>query len=627
MHDGQNAESGLSLRLAIVLLLLFGGLAYVRSYGTPFFFDDVSAIVENPHIRQIWPLSESMSWPSQSPLAGRPIPAFTLAINYAISGSDVWSYHAMNHAIHLLCGLLLFFSTRLILTRAACPARTIDAFAFALASIWLVHPLLSEAVVYTIQRTELLMALFYLLTFFASLKHFEATKSRIGWVVLAVIASCLGMASKEVMVSAPLAVLLFDRAFVSGGFVAALRNRRFLYVGLFASWGILLALNLHGPRSESAGFTVNVSWWEYLLTQSGVLLHYVRLCVLPIGLTVSYDWPLATSLADVWLQGATVVLALAGTIWLLIRHPKIGWACVMFFLLLAPTSSFVPIASEIVAERRMYLPLIFVLALIGYCFRKYLTPRWAMIGGLLISCVLLIWTNFRVNDYRDELTIWQSALKVYPENAHALNGAGYVYLHRDQLSIAESYFRKAIERDPGLVFAYNNLGTTLMQQGKLDEAIAQYQQGIALRDAFPKAHNNLAIAYARKDHLEEAVVHFRKAIEYQPDLAPAYLNLGMALGRLKRFNEAEPVCRQATRLLTGQPKARAHFQLALCLASLGRLEEAITAVRQAIAIDPTDQQAHRLLAGLEARESEAEVPSPEDRRPPSPRSKPDTPSP
>src|ERR1700693_4167066 len=154
-------------KLAPLILIGAGLLAYGNTFRVPFIFDDHTAIVRNTHIRYLWPPWGARVTPAQTPVAGRPTVSLPLAINYAISGLNPWSYHAFNLIIHILNGLLLFGIVRRTLDREKAESGATGnsaGVALAIALIWLVHPLLTESVTYVVQRTELLMALFFLLT-------------------------------------------------------------------------------------------------------------------------------------------------------------------------------------------------------------------------------------------------------------------------------------------------------------------------------------------------------------------------------------------------------------------------------------------------------------------------------
>ena len=152
--------------LCAAALVLLGSLAYANSLDGVFVIDDFYTIVDNPDIRTPWSASLVRSSWGESAVLGRPLTALTFSINYALHGLDVRGYHVGNIAVHLLCALTLFGLIRRV--------RQSVVFAFVCASLWMLHPLNSEVVNYISQRTESMMALFYLLTIYASVRAHAA---------------------------------------------------------------------------------------------------------------------------------------------------------------------------------------------------------------------------------------------------------------------------------------------------------------------------------------------------------------------------------------------------------------------------------------------------------------------
>jgi protein O-mannosyl-transferase len=172
------------------------------------------------------------------------------------------------------------------------------------------------------------------------------------------------MACKESMVTAPVLVALYDRVFIFDSIKAAVKERWQLYAGLAFTWLVLALLVSSGPRIHSAGFSSGVSAWTYLLNQAVMIVRYLRLAVWPSSLVVNYGWPIPLTLGEVLPQALIVIALLVGTIAALMRRPPLGFLGATFFMTLAPTSSIVPIATEVGAERRMYLPLISIVVLV-----------------------------------------------------------------------------------------------------------------------------------------------------------------------------------------------------------------------------------------------------------------------
>jgi len=160
--------------LAAGLIVLAAVAAYHNSFAGIFLMDDVDAIVANRTIRQLWPIWEVLSPPCNGEtVGGRPLLNLTLAINYAVSGLDVWSYHAVNLVIHIAAALLLLGILRRTFLAPALRDRFGSAatpLALASALLWAVHPLQTESVTYIVQRAESLMGFCYLLTLYCVIR-------------------------------------------------------------------------------------------------------------------------------------------------------------------------------------------------------------------------------------------------------------------------------------------------------------------------------------------------------------------------------------------------------------------------------------------------------------------------
>ena len=182
------------------------GAAYCNSFGGPLIFDDEQAIVENPTIRQLWPLWQPLRPPAHGEtVTNRPLLNLSLALNYAVGGLAAWGYHAVNLAIHLAAALLLFGIVRRTLRLPArkgdsphsperpggghrpeavaahkadrpLPATAATGLALAVALLWAVHPLPTESVTYVVQRAESLAGLLYLLVLYGLIRATEGGK-------------------------------------------------------------------------------------------------------------------------------------------------------------------------------------------------------------------------------------------------------------------------------------------------------------------------------------------------------------------------------------------------------------------------------------------------------------------
>ncbi|HTO52198.1 MAG TPA: tetratricopeptide repeat protein [Myxococcota bacterium] len=571
-------------------LLLFGAIAgalYARSLPGPFFFDDTISIVENPHVRALWPLSQALGAPPQTSVAGRPLASLSFALSYYAFGLDPRGWRALNVALHTACGLLLFGLCRRALARTSDSslAQNAPALACAAALLWLVHPLATDAVAYVTQRTELLWSLAFLGALYAAERGFERERTgrpAHGWLAASALSIWIGVAAKEVMAAGPPLLLLYDRAFESGSLREAWRRHRALHAAAFASWLCLAVLVASGPRDATVGFALPISAASYALTQLGVIAWYLRLAFWPAPLVIAHDWPVASSVGDVWLGIAIVAPLFAATVWACVRKPQLGFLGAWFFAILAPTSSVVPIVSEIAAERRMYLPLAAVTVGIVVAAHELLRARALRgIRVALASAALLVLAGvsaLRLELYRSTSALWSQVLEIYPE--HRLRdqieqALGQELAHKGDLADALPHFTRATELRPDLASHWSDLGRARVIMGDLEAAATAYERAADLAPDDPMVQVDLGFVFARQKrwldaertleralvldpgnanarktlarvlvrrgeslvmdgNLEGAVPHFQRAVNLDPDFGAAQQDLGETLIRLQR---------------------------------------------------------------------------------------------
>ena len=340
--------------LAAVLLAAGILAAYHNTWHVPFLLDDEDSIVRNPSIRSF---ATALFPPTGSGItvSGRPLLNLSLALNYRLGGVEPAGYHAGNLLIHFAAALCLFGVVRRSLRLPSLAGRfraQATPLAWFAAAWWALHPLQTESVTYVIQRAESLMGLCYLFACYAFIRAVQGPSR--AWAGLACVAGLLGMAAKEVMASLPIVLFLYDRTFVCGTFRESWRRHRLLHLGLAAGWLLLVGMVIaSGGRGSTVGYA-RVTWLEYLATQGSGLMTYLSKAVMPVNLVFDYG-PIVEQRPAVVCAGVLAVLALlAVTLVLLKRRPAAGFLGAWFFLILAPTSSVIPVASQTLAEHRMY---------------------------------------------------------------------------------------------------------------------------------------------------------------------------------------------------------------------------------------------------------------------------------
>ena len=584
-------------RIAIVVSA--GILAYANSLSGPFIFDDDATVVENTQIRD-WHPSTSLFPGREAPTAGRPLVNASFAINYAVGGLQVRGYHVTNIAIHLLCGLALFGVVGRTLSLADIPTqlrdRAVD-LAFAVALVWIVHPLNTEAVDYITQRTESMMGLFYLLTLYWAIRAATQARSRRVPELLSVVCCAIGMACKESMVTAPLMVPLYDRVFVFDSWKRAFRQRWPLYAGLAATWIVLGALLWSGPRVYSAGFQAGISSWTYLLNETVMITRYLQLASWPRSLVLAYGEPRLLSVVDVLPYALIVGALLTATVLTFARSPKFAFPAAWFFITLAPSSSFVPVATEVGAERRMYLPLAGLIALLVVAIGSRVRRPVAGLVLAVVCAACIAGTAFRNREYRSALSIAEATFARWPTPfSETMVGTELAVAGRHDEAI--EHLRRAA---PEFSRAKYHLGGELFTAGKIDEAVEQLQAFITEKPMLLeviRARMMIGRAYVAEHKWRDAIEQFRLVLSMTTPAAEAHVTAtGLLADALFGQEEYADAVRYYRAFLRSRPNDVSGLtNLAIALSSLGKGDEALDVFRRAVDLQPTDVPARLNLA-------------------------------
>ena len=599
----------------VVLIVVLAIVAYANALPNGFVLDDVPIIVENPVIRDVGNLGTmfgSNYWSrGGAGLVGdstlyRPLTLFSYSVDHALWGIDSTAFHAMNVALHAVtCVLVYVLAMRLFASALI---------SFAVASIFAVHPIHTEAVTGIVGRAEILATLFVLAAFLLLRRQgvsdpSQRASSGAGWIRIVGGAALylLGLFAKESAVTLP-AILAADDWLRRRDVARQHGPRTGTGVARYGSLAVALGIYLvfrsqavTGGAQMWPGF-LGVPAFDRILTASRVLLEYVWMFVFPKTLLAHYwkrDVPIATSIAEPLVLLSVVVwiaIGVAAVRWR-DREPVLVFAIAWFFVTIAPVSNIAFPIGVGKAERILYLPSVGLTLVVGWALQRVQSRlRSPVVLQAVLACVLVALaarTYVRNKDWRDNLTLATAALSVSPRSPLMNDLAAGELFRRGDPRRATELLRIAVREAPDMALLQNHLGAAYHSQGLLDEAIVAFREAIRTTPTDASAYNNLGVAYRDKGMDADALAQFQAAIRINPNYADPHINIGSAHMQAGRFREAEAEFAAAVR--ADPLSASAHNALGAAYTALAQPDRAAEHFREALRLDPANVSARANL--------------------------------
>lgn len=607
--------------------------AYSNSLYGEFLFDDANAIVDNGTIRDLSNLPLVLAAPPRggSTTDARPLLNLSLAMNYAIHALEPFGFHLFNLMVHLLnAGLVLLLLRRLFGSSAAPNylRSSSEFWALACTLMWSLHPVQTSAVSYISQRAESMTCFFYLVVLYLDLTVKQLSR----WRILVCIPLLLGGFCKEIIVTAPIVSLVLQRWYFSRSWLESwtLEKRELGFKFLALAPVVTLAL-VHGGRSGTAASSSGeaVTTLEYLLAQGYVIPRYLLSMVNPYWVCTDYGLfpPSTTAISCI---GITFIASLF--IWSainVISRKALGLPIFCAAMFLAPSSSIIPIVTQIGGEHRVYLPSMAVFILLCVLIARLLSQTGKSSGSRLntaslwlvvVTCVVLALSTFVTNrSFGSLATFWERSVTRMPSNLRARQNLAALDLRRGE---HESGFRwlESLMTDERQGTAARLEAAELAEQAKLVDRAREY-----LRPIFREQprHTKASVIEARLLVLEgeplRAVQLCEAILQASPNDAGGWNALALSLRSFSSSSiegdataeavaidkRTEEALQRALELLPWSANDR--FMLAGLYLDQSRDREAERELRQCLLFDPMRAEAWYWLAFLHAQQGEKEL--------------------
>jgi len=496
--------------IAAVLIVVFQ--VYWPVMSGPFMLDDTYL----PYMNAGYAGAPLKAW-----ITGlRPALMFSYWLNYQHAGNqDTFAYHMVNVLLHLFNGALIYLAIRKILSWAKTGQWHAEVLAIFAAGLFLLHPVQTESVSYIASRSETL-SVFFVLAAFVVFLYRKTVSVGLGTTLAVLIlfgAACL---SKEHAAVFPVLLILTDYYWNPGFSLVGVRRNWKLYIPIVISGGVAVFFVLRLLKgAATAGFGIKgLTWYQYFFTECRVIWDYIRLYLVPAGQNVDYDYPFSRSIID---HGAIIgligLLAVTVAAWIYRRRftlASYGWF--VFLILIAPTSSFVPI-NDPIAERRLYLPFIGLLLITVDFLQRWKTGRTALVTVLgLVLLAESALTYQRNLLWTASIDLWKDSVSKSPQKLRPRFQLAHAYYDAASCANSVDEYQKAAQLQPPSFDLLLDWGLALDCAGRPAEALEKMLQASALE---PGAHvySQLGMEYAKVHKYPEALDALAKAIRMDPN--------------------------------------------------------------------------------------------------------------
>jgi len=497
---------------AIVAALVVVFQVYWPVMSGPFMLDDTYL----PYMNSGYAGAPLKAWISGL----RPALMFSYWLNYQHAGNqDTFAYHMVNVLLHLFNGAFIYLAVRKILSWAKSEKWQTEALSIFAAGLFLLHPVQTESVSYIASRSETL-SVFFLLAAFVVFLYRKTVSVGVGTALAVLIlfgAACL---SKEHTAVFPALLILTDYYWNPGFSLAGVRRNWKLYIpiAIVSAVAVVFVFRLL-KGAASAGFGMKgLTWYQYFFTECRVIWDYIRLFLVPFWQNVDYDYPFSRSIVDHGaIIGLTGLLAVTIAAWIFRRRftlASYGWF--VFLILLAPTSSFVPI-NDPIAERRLYLPFIGLLLITVDFLQRWKTSRTVLVTVLGVILLAegalayqrnLLWTA--------SIDLWKDSVSKSPNKVRPRFQLAHAYYDAASCANSVDEYQKAAQLQPPSFDLLLDWALALDCAGRPDDAVEKMIQASAV-ESNAHVYSQIGMEYAKLHKYPQALDALAKGIQIDPN--------------------------------------------------------------------------------------------------------------
>ncbi len=524
---------------------------YLPILRAEFVYDDFVIVLENRWIRSFDHLgaiftSSVSGFTDESliPNYYRPLIYVVYAIAYRAFGTEPFGYHLLNVLFHALGAVAVFLVVRSVLQATRDEQRFASWVPLLSGLLFAAHPIHTEAVDFVGANTELLFALFLLLSFWLY------ARPGAGALAIALSSACYLASAllKETGLTLPILLVLLDLAVRREPFWSVRHLARLAPYGLVTVGYFALRLNALGGlvpyhRHEDLGLIGHV------LNVFPLFMQYVGKLLVPTGMTIFYPFHAVRSPLSLGFMAAVLVAAVFAAAWWWTwrnRHATANIALSMIAAPLLPVLYVSGVGESAFADRYLYVPSVgFVLLVALGASWLWCEQRAAYRGvtAVATAAVLVLYgvgTVRRHEAWQSDLALWSDAATKAPGAQRPISAIGDHHYRAERWTDAAAWYEKALSSGPANSGILTNLGIAYARQRRYGPAARCFEQALAIHPSDHRLHYDLGLVYASERRFAEAIARFETALQLNPRFEKAASSLRYMVQARAMFGEQPP---------------------------------------------------------------------------------------
>lgn len=586
-----------------MIIFIVAFFVYLNSLKNGFIYDDELLILYNPSVKSYSNIPEifthhffNKSITESNIKYYRPITTITYLLNYKLFGINGFYYHLTNVLLHCINSLLLFWLGLFLFNKI----ENGNSVSLISAVLFAAHPIHTEAVTFISGRTDLLAALFMLISLIGYLKWRQTSKSL--FFIISCVSFVFGIFSKEVSLVLPALIVLIEywqsnkslREFIKTDLKNILAYLMgFIIIGISYFLMRVFVLKLAAPPYPTYNFYTT----QFLMQK--VFLFYIKLLIFPINLSVSYInyFTVPKTMFDLWFLSALIIniIIFVGAIWALLKRNILGFCFFWFFITLLPVLNIFPLGM-VCAERYLYIPSFGFCFILGYLLSRVKSRHLSIFLAMAVVIVYSGLAYQRNTVWSNSITLWKDVLAKSQNDYLAQTNLAKALLQKGEYKDSQKYITQVFndKNSPYRHLQIEIYARCLIGEGKYNEAIRELMEIPKIELTYFGYLNYIGEAYNKNGENKKAEEYFLEAIRKDASLIPPRLNLINLYIKQEQFEKALKLCVEVEKL--NPDISSIYGYKGFVYQKMGNFGKSITQYKKSISLDTNNAELHFNLA-------------------------------